>query len=302
MKTTNRAYSDSKQDFNKLWDFLIEDYRNKAGRFVWSLGRLCDWKYGLWDKDKKTSPHFFENNAQLWVNVLDEVEGFVLSEEGDESFALFAKEGCTRLYDEMIDFVEVHWSRRGSFVSTEVHANQVSLQAALEKRGFGRKPSGIRRRYDLRNCDTAYDLDEAYRIVAIAENEDYFGKRRLQKNGFRNTDEVTDYDMTAYAYNRESPVYNPKYDLSVVDHEGRHLSGCLAFVDDRNSYAEIERVCTHPDYRRKGLCVAVIRECFKRLQSENIKTAFVTGYSEGALGAYRKLGATEEIEIFEYRK
>ena len=54
--------------------------------------------------------------------------------------------------------------------------------------------------------------------------------------------------------------------------------------------AEVEKVCTHHLYRRKGLAEAAIRECFRRLYARGIEHAYITGYGEAAKGLYEKLG------------
>ena len=59
-------------------------------------------------------------------------------------------------------------------------------------------------------------------------------------------------------------------------------------MDYKNNYAEIEAVCTHNEYRRRGLAQAVIMECMRRLRDEGVKYAYISGYSEETISLYGK--------------
>lgn len=300
MKIYNRAYDDKYDDFKKMWDFLIADYSDRKDAFTWTLGRLTDWKYGLWHENKYI-PSFHRKNAQLWLSPFDELVGFVISEEGDNMFFLFATKGFEHLYISMLDWVRDNWIERNETLLTEVHEFQEGLIKILEVNGFKNKGvAATTRKYFLKDKEDRITLGEGFSITDMIENNDFAGKRLLQKNAFRNENTVNKLDMLAYEYHRESPIYNPYYDLSVIDKNGVHVSGCLAFVDYENRYAEIERVCTHSDYRRKGLCEAVIKECFQRLKEEGIEYAYITGYSNAANGLYEKVGAVTSRKWFQY--
>lgn len=67
-------------------------------------------------------------------------------------------------------------------------------------------------------------------------------------------DEMTPLDLLAYEYSRESEAYDPHLDISVVAPSGQHVASCVGFVDRANNIAEIERICTHSDHRRR-LCL-----------------------------------------------
>jgi len=216
-----------------MWDFVVNDYTDKTDQFIWTIGRLGDWKYGLFNENK-LFPSFMRKNAQLWLNNFDELVGFVISEDCNSGFTVFAKRGCEFLYPEMI------------------------------------------------------------------RNPDLKGKAYLYCNVWRNLNEVSSFDMLKYEYNRESPCFNPKFDLSLVDENGRHVSSCVAFIDHKNNYAEIEKVCTHNENRNRGFAETIIRECFRRLYKDGIQYAYITGYSNAARNLYGKLGAVKSRNWFSY--
>ena len=302
MKISNRAYDEKCNDFKKMWDFLINDYSYRKDEFIWTLGRITDWKYNL-SKEKKYVPSFQRKNAQLWLNGFDELVGFAISEDGDNMFFIFTRPGYEHLYNAILNWVMNNWNNRDRVLVTEIHEFQKGAMEILENNGFNKKgPVATTRKYSLIDkVNDEFILEPGFSVVDMVVNQDYKSKRLLQRNAFRNVNVVTELDLITYEYDREeSPIYNPFYDLSVIDINGVHAAGCIAFVDYENKYAEIERVCTHSGYRRKGLAEAVIRECFKRLRSEGIEFAYITGYSEKANGLYEKLGPVTHRNWFHY--
>lgn len=185
---------------------------------------------------------------------------------------------------------------------TLVHEYQSEAFAALESRGF--RSLGVvadTRKYDLRAKESApVRLDPGFRIVDMSENPDYEAKGRLYVNGFEDKDQLGEFDRLRFEYSRESPAYDPRFDLSVVAPDGSQVSTCVGFNDPGHRVAEIEKICTHRQYRRQGLGEAVVRECFHRLKRRGIEWAYITGYSAEANGLYEKLGPCSHKHWFHY--
>ena len=134
----------------------------------------------------------------------------------------------------------------------------------------------------------------------MRDGEDYFGKAMLYVNAFEGRTEISDYDLLRFEYSRENPAYDPSFDLSVVADDGTHVASCVGFNDPAHSVAEVEKICTHQQYRRRGLAEAVIRECFHRLQRRGIERAYITGYSDEANRLYERLGPCWHKRWFHY--
>lgn len=293
MRIYHRPYDEQQNDFHRMWAFLVDDYADRRDRFVWHPARLGDWNTGLWSV-RKYFPSFKRKNARLWVNDFGELLGFIISENCGDDFAVLVRKGYEFMYSEMIEWVKAHWSDRGDELSTEVHEFQPGLMQCLEQAGLARQERvATTWRYSVQDkAAEPVGLDSGFRIVDMLSYPDFAGKKRLHNNGFENRNEpLTEFDLLQYEYARENPCYYPHLDLSVVDGSGVHASTCTAFVDRRNGVAEIEKVCTHSDLRKRGLAEAVIRECFGRLHEEGIKTAYITGYSKDAKSVYARLGA-----------
>ena len=301
MKPYHRPFNNHGNDFEKLWRFLQQDYGHKQERFVWHSSRLGDWKYGLWSEQKYV-PSFFRRHAELWVDAFDQILGFVLSEDGEEVFFMFALQGYEYLYADMLDWTVQNWASRFPKLLTEVHEYQAEVLAILESRGF--RSQGVvatTRQYDLLSKEAELiQLPASFRIMDMRENGDFYNKSLLYKAGFGDEDHVTDFELLRFEYSRENPAYDPRFDFSVVTPEGVHAAGCVGFHDPVQGIAEVEKVCTHYRYRRQGLAEAVIKECFQRLKKAGMKQAYITGYSERANALYQKLGPCWQKQWFHY--
>jgi N-acetylglutamate synthase-like GNAT family acetyltransferase len=123
----------------------------------------------------------------------------------------------------------------------------------------------------------------------MLENKDYHSKDILAVNAFENQDQISGFDLMKFEYSRESPAYDPMFDFSVITQEDVHVASCVGLMDKFNKISEIEKVCTHQDYRRLGLSESVIKHCFQKLYSAGFKRAYLTAYGKGADQLYEKL-------------
>ena len=62
MPIHTRPFDPARDDFEKMYRFLQEDYAAKRDDFIWLFSRLGDWKYGLWH-EQKYFPSFFRKPA-----------------------------------------------------------------------------------------------------------------------------------------------------------------------------------------------------------------------------------------------
>jgi ribosomal protein S18 acetylase RimI-like enzyme len=157
MKMTHRTYADEASDFQRLCRFVVAYHDHMRAYSTWSLGRLVDWKYGLYE-NKLSVAGFCDKNAHLWFDGFGELAGVAISENGDTGFAV----------------------------------------------------------------------------------------------------------ITA------------------------------------NVTADIERICTHSCFRKRGFARAVIQECLDRLREMGMCRAYITGYSHEAIALYGSLGAAEQSKMVIY--
>ncbi len=304
MRTSHRAYSEEAGDFRRLGRFLIAHEPAVRAYSTWSLGRLVDWKYGLYD-DKRTMPGFCERNAQLWFDAFDEPVGFAVSESGDAGFAVITLPGYRFLFPQILAWVLDRWGARGPRMTCEITEQQGLEAAALDRAGFRRATTFATREFDLTaEAPLRAPLEPGFTIVDMATHPDYRAQRILRDDAFSNrpepAGEVLQQELRFYNYTHEGPIYHPECDLCVMAPDGRLVAGCEALIDAHNAAADVERVCTHSAFRRRGFARAVILACLARLRDMGLRRVYITGYSLEALALYGSLCAAAESRAWVY--
>jgi hypothetical protein len=186
MKVSTRPFDPESSDFKRLCQFIIQDNRGKGEYFVWQLGRMVDWKYGLWIEDKYF-PNFFSKNAQLWLDFLDEIVGFAISENGDNKFYIFLKDSHAYLYEEIVLWVIEHWKNRQGALVTELTETRMEQARTLEKHGFmSIGIAEVTRMYKLAQMETFQPvLEEGFKFVDMAGHYDPVGLAKpCDQSGF----------------------------------------------------------------------------------------------------------------------
>ncbi len=291
MPIHNRPFVPSGEDFNRMWHFLSREYTDKKDGFTWSQGRLGDWRYGLWNK-QKFDLSFYSQNAQLWLDEFGEPAGFVINEDGGNLFFVLVRRGFEGLYPTMLDWTVANWLPRYPSLRAEVHEFQSEVFPLLAERGFGSLGEvATTRAYDLTHTllSDLPALRTGFHITTMAENGDYAGKAALYRDAFEEQDTVGEMDLIRYAYSRQNPAYDPTLDFSVLTNSGVHVASCVGFPNSSDRMVEVEKICVHRGYRRQGLGAAVIQACFERLDERGYKRAYITGYSTEANSLYETL-------------
>jgi GNAT superfamily N-acetyltransferase len=138
----------------------------------------------------------------------------------------------------------------------------------------------------------------------MKNHPDFRAQGILRANAFQNKNTLTEEELSDrikfFNYNMRGPLYHPDTDLYVLAPDGRFASGCEALINAAALEADVERVCTHSDFRKRGFARAVIQECLHRLKAMGIRNAYITGYSEAAIALYGSMGAIDEVRNFYY--
>jgi len=307
MKTTHRNYSEENGDFIRIARFFTTSRAIKRTHTTWCLGRFVDWKYGLY-ANKRSFASFCDENAHLWFDAFGDMVGFVLSESGDTGFNIMTLDGYRILYEEILQWVLNTWKERvpenGCF-STEVTEHQNWETSILERYGFHSQEAFFTRRFDLTGeLVPRFPLEPGFVIVDMQSHPDYRAQGILRAEAFQGkrtiSEEEMDYRLRYYNHSLNGPIYHPQTDLCVMAEDGRFVSGCEALINAHCLEADIERVCTHSDFRKRGFARAAIQECFHRLKAMGIHNAYITGYSPESIALYGSLGAVEELRSFVY--
>ena len=138
----------------------------------------------------------------------------------------------------------------------------------------------------------------------MKSHPDYRAQAILRANAFQKKNTLTEEEVNTrlkyYNHSLQGPIYHPETDLCVMAEDGRLVSGAEALINAHCLEADIERICTHSDFRQRGFARAVTVECLHRLKEIGLRTAYITGYSEAAIVLYGSLGHVDEFRSFIY--
>jgi ribosomal protein S18 acetylase RimI-like enzyme len=304
MKTTHRDYSEEAGDFHRLCHFIINHNEAIRTYSTWCLGRIVDWKYGRWG-NKTAVPDFCNRNAHIWFDGFDHLAAFVISEEGGAGLAIITQAGFRFLFEEILQWVLANWNDRGPHFSFEITAQQQMEMTVLERYGFQKKADFYRQTFDLtQELAPCRPLGDGFTIVDMATYPDRRSQRLLRDEAFQGRSDVSGEDLLRellfYNHAHQGPIYHPQTDLCVMAPDGQLVSGCEALIDAHNVEADIERVCTHGSFRRRGFARAVIQECMVRLRDMGLHKAHIAGYSPEAIGLYASLGDGQQSTFHIY--
>jgi len=309
MKTTHRNYSEEQGDFHRLAHFFTASRAARRTHTTWCLGRLVDWRYGLYT-NKRAFPAFCDENARLWFDAFGELAGFAISESGDAAFSLQTLGGYRYLYDEMLRWVMEVWQERASgdaCFSTELTEYQDWEMKILDRYGFHSELAFSTRRFDLtRELVASFPLEPGFVIVDMQSHPDYRGQAILRANAFEKKAALTEQELNDrlryFNHSHNGPIYHAETDLCVVAADGQFVAGCEALINAHGLEADIERVCTHSSFRRRGFARAAIQACLYRLRDMGIRNVYLTGYTPEALTLYGSLGAVDEVRALYYER
>ena len=307
MKTIHRNYSEEKGDFHRLARFFTMRPVDRRTHTTWCLGRLVDWKYALYE-NKRVYRSFCEENAHLWFDAFGELAGFVICESGDAGFSILTLDGYRFLYEEMLNWVLEAWkghvTERSRF-STEITEYQDWEMKIVERYGFRIEAPFFTRRFDLtKELVPRHSLEVGFVIVDMKSHPDKHAQAFLRANAFQNKAALTEEELSNrlkyYNNSCNGPIYHPETDVYVMAEDGRFVAGAEALINTHCLEADVERVCTHGNYRQRGFARAAIQECLYRLKDMGIRNAYITGYSREAIALYGSLGAEDEVRAFAY--
>ncbi len=300
MRTYHRNFIYESNDFENLCKFIIEANSIDKYYFDWHIGRIVDWKYNL-TNFKRHFPDNYNKAAHLWFDYFHNLIGFVISEEFNNEFTILLKKEYLHIYPELLSWVKVEWGDKYDTLVTQVIQTQTEYMKTLEAAGYRRNNCiEMTRVFDTSLFKDFTIDDTSVSFQSMFENGDYEEQANLRTNAWPKS-YSHEINLQIKEYTRQSPIYNAKFDFVLVNNvDGRHISGCEAFIDYENNTAEIERVCTHSDFYNKGYAQKTLKACMRKLYENNIMTAFIGGSYDKSIHLYGKLGHVKEYARYSY--
>jgi ribosomal protein S18 acetylase RimI-like enzyme len=299
MNTTHRSHTEAQQDFGRLVQFVTAHNQAVRRYSTWCLGRLVDWRYHN-TEGKQPIEQYCADNAILWFDGFGDLAAFAIAENGGAECAIITTAGYRFLFAEMLEVALDAWGSRDPRFTIEVTAAQELEIAALERAGFRCHWPFYTYTYDLTlELPDRSQLEEGFTIVDMGSRPDYRAQRFLRSSGFHDINELSEEeiarDLESQALYCRGPIYHAPTDICVMAPNGTFVAGCEALIDARNREADIERVCTHNAYRRRGFARAAIHDCLYRLKEMGLQRARITGYSQAAVALYASFGGVESV-------
>lgn len=154
--------------------------------------------------------------------------------------------------------------------------------------------------YILAQRPDAAALPSGYTIRTVKGEEDLEARVAVHRAAFHPSRMTVEKHRAVM----QSPTYRRELDLVVVAPEGAFAAYTIAWFDETNAMGIFEPVGCHPDYQRRGLAGAVVREGLRRLHGMGVKVAHVNSWREDSPGAalYRSLHFTVSGRIFAWEK
>jgi mycothiol synthase len=296
--TRSRAYG-GEEDYQRMRDLLVENYRLDRMIYNWGLGRLDWWRYRF-----AAGRAGWQADVRLWEDGADKLVGAVHPEAGSEAILDVHRE-YRHLEDEMYAWAEEHWraARPAGAEARKVWATAFAgdevRKAVLLRRGYTRATE-----YDyyrvrwLGEPLPRLGAPDGYGVRSVGGDNDLEQRVAVHNSAF----EQWPYTVEVHRGLQEAPTYRPDLDLVAIAPDGTFAAFCIAWYDEHNRNANIEPVGTHVEFRRLGLAKAVVCEAMRRVKDLGGVSVYL-GAGEGPeKGLYDALGFSAGVREYYWGK
>ncbi|UCF09483.1 MAG: GNAT family N-acetyltransferase [Candidatus Bipolaricaulota bacterium] len=279
MSVTRRPYRHP-EDYEAVGEFLVRSYaKTHAGPHrSWLQPR---WEYMcyhplLWERDlvsKLDRCGLWEDDGALVAAAHFEMRMGVVYVQ------LLPEHGL--LWDEILEYAETHLAGSfdvGTAVLVYIDDDDREAHAIAVRRGFERMDAIHAESISLLTAaelPSELPAPEGFEILGLDEDDDLRKVHRVMHRGFDHDGEPPEDELDARRRKLSAP--NLRKDLTVVARapDGDFVSFCGMWLDAVNRVAYVEPVATDPDYRRRGLGMAVVLEGCRRCFVEGATVAHV---------------------------
>lgn len=302
MKYTVKYYDPKSDDFQLLSSFVQKHSNHISENTSWSFQRFIDWRYGHIAQEEE----FCSKTLIKFLDETNEILGVAINEDGRDMLTLLTDKVSPELFERFLHDAIERLMQGVNPLYMEVSEKQEMEKACIEKMGFVVAGESKKMRYTLESLEfkDTYSM-EGFRVVRMSEEPLYEKQGRLRASAFQGKDNITDEEvlerLKTIQIMKQSPTFNPSTDILIINDEGIAVAGCEPLVNFETKDAEIERVCTHRDFRNRGFSRMVITEAMKSLKNEGIKVAYLSGWNDTTIHLYQSFGPHEVLNIYQYR-
>lgn len=269
-------------DFPKIYEFLSVNYS-------------IDWRRGV------PAPYFEYAQSHCMFDptkthriALWEDEGTMVAMAFYEMIlgkAFFSiSDGYEYLCNEMIDHAEQFLCDDNGKVVMCPISSQTAVRDALVPRGYSLQAQWTEAVYTYDKGALSYDLPDGF---SFALDDDSYDLKKLNACIWQGFDhgEQPEYDIDRFLHMNAAPHARSDINVTVVAPNGDYACFGGMWIDEPNSLAYLEPLCTVPKYRHMGLASAVISELYRRTIKEG-----ATHMTGGDNPFYYTLGFEEKFK------
>ena len=290
MKLTRRKYQDENDDW-RIRGFLREVFQlNGLRQWSWHVAKFDYWRWHLLENCRSCDP--LEDVVHIWETD-GRIAGVMHPESRGEAFQQIHPGLRTpELEEEMLEVAEQQMAHPEWRVVWAFADSQDEMrQGILARRGYVKvkRPHAVECQHHCR-LDAAIgkvELEAGYTVRSLGEKAELQARSWASWRAFHPDEPDEAYEGWEWYHNiRRQPLYRRDLDLVVVAPDSKIASFCTIWYDDVTRTALYDPVGTVPEFQRKGLGKAVMREGLRRLHKMGAVKAFVNGFSPEANALY----------------
>jgi predicted N-acetyltransferase YhbS len=282
--TANLREYQPEQDFLRIRGLLVKTYRAFEKPLNWRIER---WNYARYFvaplvgtygqeepdlEDSLKAIRFWEDTIGVWENDDHEIVGVVNMEHPNPEHPGFGEAFFQRhpqypfLLDEMLDYAEATLiNKKTNSLHIYIYDHDEPFQTLVQRRGYEKNKESVD--YDselvIKHLPEQ-SLPEGYVIRSMAQENNIELRREVFGRAFNHTDPAEWPSAFSYRELQKAPDYRKDQDLYIVGPDGKYVSCCIVWYDEKNKMGILEPVGTHPDFRRKGFGREVVMEGIRR--------------------------------------
>ena len=295
------------EDFERIYRFLDDHYRHTYDNGAW-LPEIWEYAY--------THPGFEAtsvNRMAVWDDAGRIVAAALYEMNPGEAF-LFTADAHRYLFPELLEYAEESLAALDQAPSTArdnskggaghldlfISELRPDFAAAARDRGFLRAADGHRpiAVFEVPDAYPEIGVPDGFFLTTMAEDDRIEELHRVLWRGFDHSGEPPAEDLPSRRGMQSGPHYRKDLAVAVLNPEGRFVSFCGMWYNDRHRYGYVEPVATDPDYRRRGLGKAAVLEGMRRCAELGAERCYVGSDQE----FYHAIGFTHLLTEERWQK
>ncbi|MGV8981653.1 GNAT family N-acetyltransferase [Clostridium sp.] len=245
------------KDYNSVYEMLAENYKpnNSSGNMLPAEFEYCFCHPHMDLKSMSRSGVWEYDNSIIACAHIEFKLGKAYFEIAN---------GYNYLREEMLDFSEQYLygikEDGTTFLSVRVPQSQYEFKKYVENRGYTFTEESARYCLPL-DKDFEVKLPEGFKIISLFDGVDHAKIQIAIQLGFgHKIEDITGDHLANSLICSTGPHFKPDMNYIVIAPNGNYVAYGGFWYDKRTDLAYLEPLCTHPDYRHKGLSKAILNK------------------------------------------